>query len=101
MVSNLWSEESTTTDYPQVIFDAVKDNPTYIELLLNSNPGSWLLGWYMEYLHTIWRLPVLGSVVAKMADFMCEELQHERFQELRPSVMVTAVRVSPGRSLRF
>jgi senataxin len=99
MLKDIWSEESTTTDYPQVIFDAIKDNTAYTELLLNSDPGSWLLSWYMDYLNTIWDFPVLGNVVAKMADFMCEELQHERFQELRPSVMVAAARVSLNRAL--
>ena len=93
MGSELWTEEGIATDYPQVIFDAVKDNPIYTELLLKPDSGSWLMGWYMDYLHTIWNLPVLGTVVAKMVDFMCEELQHERFQELRPSVMVAAARV--------
>lgn len=94
MLGDLWIDEGNSTDFPQVIFDAIKDNPSYAELLLRPESGHWLMSWFMEYLVTIWHLPVLGNVVAKMADFMCEELQHERFQELRPSAMVSAARVS-------
>jgi senataxin len=94
MVTELWAEEGNSTDYPQVIFDAIKDNPAYTELLLKPDVANWVLGWYMDFLSSIWDFPVLGNVVVKIIDFLCEELQHERFQELRPSVMLTATRVS-------
>jgi len=38
-------------------------------------------------------MPVYGDILAKMIDFMCEELQHERFQEARPTIMIAATRV--------
>lgn len=96
MGSTFWQGEGP--EYPQIVFDAVKDNLSYAELLHNvesSRDRPWFLSWFSEYLYTIRDLPVYGEVLAKMVDFMCEELQHERFQETRPFVMIAATRVSP------
>jgi senataxin len=38
------------------------------------------------------------EVIAKMADFLCEELQHERFGDVRPAIMVTAIEASSSPS---
>jgi len=91
----IWHGEGP--EYPQVVFDAVKDNPSYSQLLQSVDPGGdrpWFLSWFSEYLQTLRDLPVYGDVLAKMVDFMCEELQHERFQEARPTIMIAATRVS-------
>lgn len=37
---------------------------------------------------------VFGTVLAKVVDLLCEELQHERFGEARVKIMLAAVRVS-------
>jgi senataxin len=84
-------------EFPQVVFDSVKDNPSFSELL--QNPGSsterpWFLSWFREYLHTIRDLPVYGEVLVKIVDFLCEETQHERFRDARPSIMASAIYVS-------
>jgi len=94
--NKFWQGEGP--EYPQIVFDAVKDNPAYSELLCNIEPSGerpWFLAWFAEYLHTVRELPVYHEILAKMADFMCEELQHERFQDARPIIMVAATRVSP------
>jgi senataxin len=92
--NGIWHGEGP--EYPQVVFDAVKDNPSYSQLLQTVDPGGdrpWFLSWFSEYLQTLRDMPVYGDVLAKMIDFMCEELQHERFQEARPTIMIAATRV--------
>jgi senataxin len=94
--NTFWQGEGP--EYPQIVFDAIKDNPSYAELLRNVESAGdrpWFLSWFGEYLYAIRDLPVYGEILAKMVDFMCEELQHERFQEARPFVMIAATRVSP------
>lgn len=93
MGAEIWSVEGNSPEYPQVIFDAIKDNKSFIAELEKSEPPSWLLDWFMDYLSTIWTLPILGSVVAKMIDFLCDELQHERFVTIHPLGILTAARV--------
>jgi len=94
MGAEIWSVEGNSPEYPQVIFDAIKDNKSFIAELEKPEPPSWLLGWFMDYLSTIWTLPILGSVVAKMIDFLCDELQHERFAAIHPLGILTAAKVS-------
>ena len=53
-----------------------------------------LLLWFSDYLHSIWTWQVFDDVLVKMVDFLCEELQHERFQDARPVAMVVAADVS-------
>lgn len=89
----MWLVEGNSPEYPQVIFDAIKDNKSFIAELEKLEPPPWLLGWFMDYLSTIWTLPILGSVVAKMADFLCDELQHERFATIHPLAILSAARV--------
>jgi senataxin len=96
MGNTFWQGEGP--EYPRIVFDAIKDNLSYAELLQtveSTRDRPWFLSWFSEYLYTIRDLPIYGEVLAKMVDFMCEELQHERFQEVRPFVMVAATRVSP------
>ena len=93
MGAEIWSVDGNSSEYPQVIFDAIKDNKSFVAELEKSEPPPWLLGWFMDYLSTIWTLPILGSVVAKMIDFLCDELQHERFSAIHPLGILTAARV--------
>ncbi|TFY66727.1 hypothetical protein EVG20_g4365 [Dentipellis fragilis] len=89
--SDLWKGDSQ--DYPQVVFDSIKDNPSYSERIQSLGPRDekpWFLLWFLEYLRSIWSSPVFGDIMAKMVDFLCEELQHERFQATCPTVMVAA-----------
>ena len=84
-------------EFPQVVFDSVKDNPSFTRLLQNTDSHSerpWHLSWFGEYLHTIRNLPGYGEVLVRMVDFLCEETQHERFQDARPLIMTSALHVS-------
>ena len=92
--ADLWSKESS--DYPQVIFDAIKDNPSFADLTRDpewKSNETWLLVWFSNYLHSIWAWQIFDDVLARMVDFLCEELQHERFQEARPACMIAATDV--------
>ncbi|THV05327.1 hypothetical protein K435DRAFT_774010 [Dendrothele bispora CBS 962.96] len=84
-------------EYPQVVFDAFKDNSSLVDLLQNSKLSSdkapWFLSWFSELLSTLRDQPSYSAILAKMADFMCEELQHERFKTTRPLVMSYAARL--------
>jgi senataxin len=91
---HLWQDEKP--EYPQVVFDAIKDNPAYLETIASTIPGTdkpWHLSWYTEYLQSIWKHSNFSEILARVTAFVCEELQHERFNDVRPIAMVIAVRV--------
>jgi senataxin len=84
--------------YPKIVFDSIKDNPAFLGLLQDlhkSNDNLWTLSWMPEFLLTIQGEVAYGEVLAKMVDFLCEELQHERFDEARPIIMNSAIQVRP------
>jgi senataxin len=91
-----WRDERP--DFPQIVFDSIKDNPAYsnflMTIMVSVDEQPWFLAWFGQYLQTIDNLPIYEDVFAKMVSFMCEELQHERFREARPSVMIAVARVS-------
>lgn len=98
--AGIWEGEGP--EFPQVVFDAVKDNPSYTTMISTSDPATdrpWYIYWLPTFLLTLVDLPIYGDVLAKVADFMCEELQHERFRDVRPMVMVAVTRVGRLRSL--
>lgn len=92
--ADFWIDDGD--EYPQVVFDAVKDNPAFATLLEKVDAGaerSRYLALFAEYLHTIRKPHVFAKVLAKIIDFLCEEMQHERFGVSRPSTMNTAMLV--------
>lgn len=92
--AEFWSDDGD--EYPQVVLDAVKDNPAFATLLEKADAGaerSRYLALFAEYLHTIRKPHVFAQVLAKIIDFLCEEMQHERFGTSRPSTMNTAMLV--------
>ncbi|KAL0961073.1 hypothetical protein HGRIS_014934 [Hohenbuehelia grisea] len=92
--TGVWAGEGP--EYPPIVFDSVKDNVSFLNSLSEIKPqghNHWLLAWFAEYLRTVQEPAAYSNVLAKMADFMCEELQHERFRDVRPSIMVTATRL--------
>ncbi|THH12551.1 hypothetical protein EW146_g7587 [Bondarzewia mesenterica] len=89
---DLW--EGDGPDYPEVVFDSIKDNPAFSEYLRtvgDKEERPWFLYWFADFLATIWSSSIFGNVLAKMVDFLCEELQHERFKDPRSTIMVAAV----------
>ncbi|KAF5385735.1 hypothetical protein D9757_005459 [Collybiopsis confluens] len=99
--SSIWLGESP--EYPQVVFDAFKDNRRLESLLsdkdLLAERNPWFFNWLSEFLLSIRELPAYSEVVAKIADFMFEELQHERFATARPIIMACASRLLKGQNL--
>ncbi|KIJ64432.1 hypothetical protein HYDPIDRAFT_187805 [Hydnomerulius pinastri MD-312] len=92
--AELWKGEGP--EFPQVVFDAIKDSPSYVKLVEDVNPSDekpWFLSWFGEYLWSLKDSNVFGDVLAKVVDLLCEELQHERFKDVRPTVMFAAIRL--------
>lgn len=91
----LWRGESN--EYPQVIFDSIKDNPSYINLVLDLNVDdvrlSAALDWFQPYLVSIRRMPIFEEGLKRLVSFSCEELQHERFGEKRSIIMTVLLQV--------
>lgn len=90
----LWSGENA--DYPQIVFDSIKDNPSYTNILLahdDQKEQPWFLFFFHEYLRSIWDMQIFGDVLARFAAFTCDELQHYRFEKKRPAVMSIALQV--------
>lgn len=91
----MWEDEGP--EYPQVIFDSIKDNPRYLETLqgtVAARRDNWILNWVETYVKTIGDLPIFKDVLPVIIHFLSEELQHERFKELRPAAVAVAARVS-------
>ncbi|KAG6816805.1 hypothetical protein H0H87_002774 [Tephrocybe sp. NHM501043] len=89
-----WIGESP--EFPQVVFDSVKDNRSFTALLQTTNAATdrpWFLAWFAEFMHTIVEDGVYTEVLAKMIDFLCEEAQHERFEHARPLIMLAGTRL--------
>ncbi|KAJ7505328.1 AAA domain-containing protein [Mycena galericulata] len=94
---SFWSREGP--EYPQINFDSIKENPWFSQLLLQHTTSFKehpLLSWCSTYLSAIEGQPAQAEVLAKMADFLCEELQHERFGDSRPAIMLTALNLFSG-----
>ena len=94
--SKLWAGEGP--EYPQVVFDGLKDNPAFIDLLHEDSSTTpdrppWSLTWFSEFLDSVRDTPVYQEVFAKLAEFMCEELQHERFGDSRPAFAMYIAKV--------
>ncbi|KAK0487479.1 SEN1 N terminal-domain-containing protein [Armillaria novae-zelandiae] len=89
----LWLGEGP--EYPQVIFDSVKDNDIAMTQLLEGckEKNMWFLSWFVEYLFLIHDTAIYAQLVAKMANYVCEELQVERFGDARPFVMSLAAKL--------
>ncbi|TFY69567.1 hypothetical protein EVJ58_g358 [Rhodofomes roseus] len=90
----VWDGEGT--EYPQVVFSSIKDNVRYLDTLQNLadvRKENWLLSWVETYLKTIGNLPICKDVLPLIIHFLCEELQHQRFQGIRPAAMSIAARI--------
>ncbi|KAI0086495.1 SEN1 N terminal-domain-containing protein [Irpex rosettiformis] len=91
--ANTWAEESD--EFPHVVFNTVKDNTSYTEILqgLPADKGRWAIQWMEMYVKTIASLPAFGTTVPLVIQYLCEELQHERYQDVRGSAIWVASRL--------
>ena len=88
--------EGEGPEYPQVVFSSIKDNVRYLEILQNladARKDNWLLNWFEAYLKSIGSLPICKDVLPLIIHFFREELQHPRFQGVRPAAISIAARV--------
>ncbi|KZT12026.1 uncharacterized protein LAESUDRAFT_691154 [Laetiporus sulphureus 93-53] len=91
---DVWEGESC--EYPQVVLDSIKDNMTYLEALrrLGDEGGEpWLLNWIETYLKTVGNKPIFKDILPIIIQFLCEELQHERFGRLRPTAITLSAKI--------
>lgn len=96
--AGLWVGEDP--QYPRVVFDSIKDNPSFVSAI-ESSASKRHITWFMEYLSFIKDPSIHSHVCLKMLSFLCEELQHERFSDLRPTIMDFAAAVSSLFDLQF
>lgn len=91
-----WKGESD--EYPQVAFNTIKDNTSYSELLqaLPIDRGYWAIQWMEAYVKSVGNLPVFSSVMPLIIQYLCEELQHERYKDARSAAINVASKVSPN-----
>lgn len=88
----MWSLEGE--DYPQVVFFSIKDNPAFVALLRTSDSlDPWIFAWLEPFIISVWNKPAFADIVAKTMSFMCEELQHERFEVWHPLIMTAMAKV--------
>lgn len=91
----MWQGEGT--EYPLVVFNAIKDNPSYLEALQsgsNNDQEPWTLTYLNAYLKSLDRLPTFKDTIPAVMQFLCEELQHERFERIQPSAIGIAAKVT-------
>lgn len=98
----LWKGEEY--DFPQVVFDSIKDNTMYLRLIQDSESSPiqqpWFVQWFQVYLYSLNDMPIFGDVLRKIVGFACEELQHERFKDKRPSIMASILTVSVSYNIK-
>ncbi|KAH8104550.1 SEN1 N terminal-domain-containing protein [Cristinia sonorae] len=90
----VWQGEGQ--EYPLVIFSTIRDNPNYIETIRsppNVGQDPWTLVWLHSFLKSLDRLPAFKDVLPVMMQFLCEELQHERFSRIRPNAIGIASKI--------
>jgi senataxin len=97
--SKIWIGEAP--DYPQVILDSIKDNPSFSDLVLSNPTGDRIkpLTWFSEYLRSVGDALIYDDILKKMTDFITGDLQHERFRDTRSSSMASGARVRHNLSL--
>lgn len=93
----IWQNEDP--EFPQIVFDSIKDNPSFTQMVLDMDPlpkeKPWFLAGFLDLLASLWEVPSFGEILARLIAFMCDELQHERFKNVRPVVMTSAAQVRP------
>lgn len=91
----MWAREGP--EFPQAVFSSIKDNHRYLDVLQAiSDPRKdvWLLTWVETFLKAVGDKPAFNDIFSSSIQFLCEGLQHERFQGLRPAAMTVAAKVS-------
>ncbi|EIW59483.1 uncharacterized protein TRAVEDRAFT_71533 [Trametes versicolor FP-101664 SS1] len=95
MGPDVWQDEGP--EYAHVVFNSIKDNTRFADVLCNLSvpvpKDDWQLKWIEVYANTVGKLPVFKDILPSVLQFLCEELQHERFKAVRPNAMSIASRL--------
>ncbi|OSD07245.1 hypothetical protein PYCCODRAFT_1381842 [Trametes coccinea BRFM310] len=95
MGPDAWQGEGP--EYSHVVFNSIKDNTRYADILCSlPEPvpkDDWQLKWIEVYANTVGKLPAFKDILPSVLQFLCEELQHERFKPVRPNAMTIASRL--------
>ncbi|KAI0648078.1 SEN1 N terminal-domain-containing protein [Trametes meyenii] len=95
MGPDVWQDEGP--EYSHVVFNSIKDNIRYADVLRDlptlAPKDDWQLKWIEAYASTVGKLPVFKDILPSVLQFLCEELQHERFKYVRPNAMSVASRL--------
>lgn len=78
-----------------MVFNIIKDNSAYADELQAGQPSHshWSIQWMEAYVKSLGDLPGLHSLLPLMIQYLCEELQHERFKNVRASAVCVAAKV--------
>lgn len=91
--SKFWEGEGE--EYPLLVFNTIRNNRFYSESLENDQPKHthWSVQWMEAYVKSLRELPGLQSLFPLMIQYLCEELQHERYKDFRASAVCVAAKV--------
>ncbi|EJU03106.1 hypothetical protein DACRYDRAFT_115362 [Dacryopinax primogenitus] len=80
VTSSFWTSDSV--EFSEVVYDSIKDNPAFGRLLEAEAhiEEPWFLTCFQVLLLSVWDKPVFDPILAKVINFMSEELQHPRFE---------------------
>lgn len=89
----IWSDESD--EYPQVIFNTIKDNKAFANILEFGQPDEkhWSMAWIEVFVKTLAKHRALSTLFPLVIQYLCGELQHERYAAVRASAVCIAVKV--------
>ncbi|KAI0761963.1 SEN1 N terminal-domain-containing protein [Trametes elegans] len=95
MGPDTWQDEGP--EYSHVVFNSIKDNTRYADILCNLPApvpkDDWQLKWIEVYANSVGKLPAFKDILPSLLQFLCEELQHERFKGVRPNALSIASRL--------
>ncbi|KAI0670809.1 SEN1 N terminal-domain-containing protein [Trametes maxima] len=95
MGPDVWQDDGP--EYSHVVFNSIKDNTRYADVLCSLlapvPKDDWQLKWIEVYANTVGKLPVFKDILPSVLQFLCEQLQHERFKHVRPNAMSIASRL--------
>ena len=90
--------EGEGNDYAEVVFDSIKGNAEYLNLVVEFNSTTrekpWFFAGLFDMIVSLWPSPAFGEILARLVAFFFEELQHERFKKHRPLAMSMGMQVS-------
>jgi senataxin len=85
--SNIWNREPA--DFAHITLDSIKDDPAFERMVINGNDNvADAFEWVQVFVDSIWTSAVFEDTLARLVGFMGEELQHERFGDTRPQILI-------------